>query len=220
MWSGLVVCLILLVFTFVLSLQYLVNLDVFSEFQRYKPAHPPLSKSSVAIPHNVFKFVISPSNSTNDKGVRLYNFLAAYNYIDEKCPAALTAYKESRSIDVKAELFGHCALFTEGGLFMGEFVRLVQHFSKVIQADAHGLLLVHDKGHVWPGMMGAAWPGHPFYLCALRELTDSGANYLDKCARHYFYRYNLIDKNGGKEVQNKTHVVAASRAGWFPIFEI
>ena len=213
MWSGLVAGILLLVVILALNLSFL-KIDFFPEFERYRPNQKPLSKSSYEIPDRTLKFVVSMTNNTEKKEAH-YNFLAAHKYIDKNCPAALTAYEDAVSIDVKAELFGHCALFTEGGLFLGEFVRLVQPFSKVIQADAHGLLLVHDKGHVWPGMMGASWPGHPFYLCALKALTEGGANYLDKCARHYFYRYNLIDKNGREDVQNKTHVVAVSQPGWF-----
>ena len=170
-----------------------------------------LSKGSYAIPHQVFQFVIGAPGAASGP-IRPYNYSSAMTYIQANCPAALTAYHKAVSIDQKAGLFGCCALFTEGGLFLDEFVELAQPYETSIRADAYGLLLVRAQGQVWQGMMGTAWPGHPFLFCALKAMTaQKERGYLEKCVKGYSYRYELVDRNGRQNVQNETHVTAVSK---------
>ena len=118
MWSGLVAGILLLVVILALNLSFL-KIDFFPEFERYRPNQKPLSKSSYEIPDRTLKFVVSMTNNTEKKRPNTTSWPPT-STLTRTAPA-LTAYEDAVSID-EGGTFGHCALFTEGGLFLGEFV--------------------------------------------------------------------------------------------------
>jgi mannosyltransferase OCH1-like enzyme len=130
-------------------------------------------------------------------------------------------------------------MLAEGGLYLDDDLFPVVSLDLFAVADKNGLLLVEDYAStgywgsrdsndisVWQAFIGSAWPGHPFFQCALRTVVENvlthttekdvlfitGPHALRVCTKNYMFRFQLHANWPNGIAKNKSHAVVVHKA--------
>lgn len=203
-----------------------------------------LSSGVWPVPHHIFFFTdgsteVDIITAKSGWTTKIYNETTARVYIKDHCLGAVAAYDRIVPIAAKADIFRLCALLVEGGIYMDDDLFPIVPFETFALADRYGLLLVEDYAptgywgstdsddiSVWQAFIGSAWPGHPFFVCALETVVKnimshttekdvlfiSGPHALRKCSHNYLFRFQMIAINQQNIVKNSTNAVIIHKA--------
>lgn len=164
--------------------------------------------------------------------VNIYNASSAREFIMFKCERALPAYDHVNEIPLKANIFRLCILYAYGGLYMDDDVLPLFPLDTITETDKYGLLLVEDRppttywanleSHskpVWQAFIGAAWPGHPVFDCAINTVIENTFSALQprppalqKCTAGYTFRYQLHGEPPHYMATNKSIISVMHKA--------
>lgn len=164
-----------------------------ANYARTQGMEPPTSPESLVPPPRLlwlFSDAVNVHAAANAKANPAYVLRhmtpdVARDYVRTECPLVIDAYDLVKPMAYKADLFRHCALWKDGGVYMDDDLELKVSLSDDRLDVPGALLLVSDKlewrvapprvvvARMWNAFMIARTPGSPTLACALAHAASN-----------------------------------------------